>query len=619
MSNNILQNEKLLEKANTLPLTPGVYIMRDRHGKVIYVGKSKKLKNRVSQYFQNSKKNTKTAQMVASVEEFDYILCQTEIEALTLENALIKQYTPKYNIRLKDAKSYPYIKITADEYPRILYTRTRTSDRAKYFGPFSGTSVVYSILDILHKSLGIPNCKRSFPKDIGKERPCIYYQMNQCCGVCTGKVGAEEYTALIRLAVDILRGHTAQAVQSLEGEMMRFAEEERFEAAAKCRDTIRALRALTQKQHVVASPDVHMDVFGFASNQSGACISAMYVREGTVVDKNDFLFHADALTESDAFSAFLVEHYLRQEYIPKQVLISFELEEGDRETLESYLSEKAGVRVSVRRPERGEARALCQTVVENAEEKVRQSALEAEKDETILFTLAQLLALETLPERIEAYDISNIGKENLTAGMVVFVNGKPQKSEYRSFHIRSVAGTDDYASMKEALGRRFRHLKEDTSGSFAQYPDLILVDGGRGHVSVAREAMREAGLSIPIFGMVKDDFHKTRALCTDREEINIAREQSVFMLIYKIQEEVHRFTVGRTTAAKRRTIKHSSLEKIEGIGPVKAKKLLLAMGTMGAIKQALPEQLMKVHGINENDAYRIYRYYHPDTAPISED
>lgn len=605
--------ERLLEKANTLPITPGVYIMRDKHGKVIYVGKSRKLKNRVSQYFQQSQKNTKTEKMVSLVFDFDYILCQTEIEALTLENTLIKQYSPKYNIRLKDAKNYPYIKITADEYPRIIYTRKRLSDRARYFGPFSGTSTVYSILDILHKSLGIPNCKRSFPKDFGKERPCIYYQMNQCCGLCTGKVSKEEYLAMIRCATDILRGHTGQAVVQLEAQMFQFAENERFEAAAKCRDTIKSLRTLNQKQHVVASPDTNMDVFGFASNDSGACIFVVYIRDGVVIDKTDFLFGAEALTESDAFSAFLVDHYMRQEYIPRQILLSFEMETSDREDIESFLSGRAGYRVTVRRPERGDARGLCQTAVENAEEKLRQSALEAQKDETTLFKLAELLKLESLPERIEAYDISNIGQENLTAGMVVFVNGKAQKSDYRSFHIRSVEGTDDYASMKEALLRRFRHLKEDASGAFAQYPDLILVDGGRGHVAVAREAMRQAELDLPIFGMVKDDYHKTRALCTEREEINIAREQSVFMLIYKIQEEVHRFTVGRTTESKRKTLKHSSLEKIEGIGPTKAKKLMLSMGTLAAIKQASVEQLMTVSGISQTDAYRIYRYYHPNT------
>lgn len=610
--------EQLLEKANGLPLSPGVYLMRDKQQRVIYVGKSRKLKNRVSQYFQNGKKNAKTLQMVSAVDSFDYILCQTEIEALTLENALIKQYSPKYNIRLKDAKSYPYIKITAEEYPKIVYTRTRLSDRAKYFGPFSGTSAVFSILDILHKSLGIPNCKRSFPRDIGKERPCIYYQMRQCCGVCTGKVSQEEYAALIRCAVDILRGHTGKAIEQLEAQMTDFAQREHFEAAAKCRDTIRALRALHQKQHVVAAPDASMDVFALANDEWFSCISAMYVRDGVVTDKQDFSFRSEALTDSDALSAFLAEHYTVRDSIPKGILISFELEEQDREMLERFLSDRAGRRVTVHRPERGDLRALCQTVWENAAEKARQSRIEAQRDESVLFSLAELLALEALPERIEAYDISNIGNESITAGMVVFENGKPQKKDYRLFKIRSVAGADDYASMREALQRRFRHWREDSEGSFARYPDLILVDGGKGHVAVAKEVMEQEGLRLPIFGMVKDEFHKTRALCTESEEINIARERSVFMLIYRIQEEVHRFTVGKTTAAKRKTLKHSSLERIEGIGPVKAKRLLGAMGTLSAIKSASVEQLASVGGISDADAYRIYQYFHKEDTEKKE-
>ena len=602
--------EKLLQKANTLPMTPGVYLMRDRSQKVIYVGKSKKLKNRVSQYFQNNQKNIKTAKMVRLVEDFDYILCQTEMEALTLENTLIKQYLPKYNIRLKDAKAYPYIKITSGEYPKIVYTRSRLSDRAKYFGPFSGTSTVFSVLDILHKSLGIPNCNRNFPKEIGKGRPCIYYQMKQCCGVCTGRVSVEEYDALIRCATDILRGHTAGAIEGLERQMNAFAEAELFESAAKCRDTIDALRRLTQKQHVVASPDTNLDVFALASVDAFSCVSAMYVRDGAVTDKADFLLESDVLTDSGALSAFLIEHYMQRDTIPKQVMISFDLEEDDRELLELFLSERSGRKVSVKKPERGSFFALCKTALENAEEKVRQSRREAQEDEGVLASLAELLALETLPERIEAYDISNIGNDNITAGMVVFENGKPKKSDYRIFRIKSVQHADDYASMRETLSRRLRHLKEDQSGSFAELPDLLLIDGGRGHVSIVREVLQEEGIEIPVFGMVKDDYHKTRALCTEDQEINIAREKAIFMLIYKIQEEVHRFTVGQTTNAKRKTMKRSSLEKIDGIGAVKAKKLMAAMGTIGAIKQATEEELFAIQGITRTDAQRIYEYFH---------
>ena len=610
MPSTLKNYEILLKKANTLPLCPGVYIMRDKSGKIIYVGKSRKLKNRVSQYFQNSKKNTKTARMVGAVEDFEYILCKTEIEALTLENSLIKQYSPKYNIKLKDAKSYPYIKITDAEFPRILFTRTRSADKGKYYGPFSGSAIAYSILDILYKSLGIPNCKRRFPEDFGKERPCLYYQMKQCCGLCTGQVSREEYHALIQCASDILRGNVSEATQTLNKQMQEFAEQENFEAAARCRDTVRALERLNQKQSVLASPDTNMDVFGFYSDGMVSCVSVMYIRNGAVNDKTDFVFNSDAITDSESLASFVADHYMRRDEIPKTVLLSFVLDDEDMNLLEDFLADKSSHRVYVKHPERGVNHSLVSVVCKNAEEKARQVALESQKDESVLVTLAEMLCLETLPERIEAYDISNIGSENITAGMVVYENAKPCKSDYRLFKIKSLVNTtDDYASMQEALRRRIKHLKEDNGGSFAQYPDLLLIDGGKGHVSAVKEVLFEEGIELPVFGMVKDDFHKTRALCTDSEEINIARERSVFMLIYKIQEEVHRFTVGKVMAAKRATVKHSSLEKIEGIGPSKAKKLLDGFGTLSALKNASEEEILAIKGISKADAHKVYEYF----------
>ena len=550
--------------------------------------------------------------MVSRVDDFEYIICKTEIEALTLENSLIKQHSPKYNIKLKDAKSYPYIKITAGEYPRVIFTRTRSADKGKYFGPFSGTSTAYSILDIIYKSLGIPNCKRSFPRDIGKERPCIYYQMGKCCGVCTGKVSREEYSEIIKCAADILRGHTRTSVNMLEKKMMEHAEMEQFEAAARCRDTVKALKQLGQRQNVVADPDTNADVFGLYTDGAFACISTMYIRDGAVSNKNDFTLSADALTESNALSAFLVEHYMMCNYIPKLIVLSFELDSGDRIDLEDFLSERLGAKVVIRYPERGQMSELSKICVANAEEKVKQNRIAAQKDDEVLYTLAKMLRLESIPERIEAYDISNIGSEHITAGMVVFKNGKPSKDDYRSFNIRSVVGKpDDYSSIREAVGRRLEHFS-DEKGSFSEYPDLILIDGGKGQVSAARTALKNAGVEIPVFGMVKDDFHKTRALCTESEEINIAKEQSVFILIYKIQEEVHRFTVGRTTNAKRKTLKHSSLEKINGIGPAKAKRILSAMGTLSAVRNASLEALNTISGITNTDAYNIYDYFHSD-------
>ncbi len=610
MASTQKRTQELLEKANSLPLCPGVYIMRDKNSKIIYIGKSRKLKNRVSQYFQQSKKNAKTARMTLGVEDFDYIVCKTEIEALTLENSLIKQNTPKYNIKLKDAKSYPYIKITDEEYPRILFTRTRLSDKSKYYGPFSGSSIAYSILDIIHKSLGIPNCKRKFPQDFGKERPCIYYQMKQCCGLCTGNVSNEEYSSLIQCATDILRGNISSATNILTKQMQKFAENEQFEAAARCRDTIRALERLNQKQNVVASPDTNMDVFGFYSDEFVSCVSVMYIRGGVVNDKADFVFNADAITDNEALASFVADHYINRDYIPKSILLSFELEADDINMLEEFLSQRSKHRVYIKHPERGSNKELTMVVYGNAQEKARQTKLETQKDEDVLINLARLLKLESLPERIEAFDISNIGTENITAGMVVYENAKPCKADYRLFKIRSVVNTtDDYASMQEALRRRIKHLKEDQNGSFAKYPDLILIDGGKGHISAVKQVLREEAIDLPIFGMVKDDFHKTRALCTDTEEINIAKERAIFMLIYAIQEEVHRFTVGKVMAAKRMTIKHSSLEKIAGIGPNKAKALLGAFGTISALKNASEKEILTVKGINKSDAHNVFEYF----------
>ena len=604
------KTSELLSRANALPVCPGVYIMKDKHGKVIYVGKSRKLKNRVSQYFQNSRKNTKTERMVKVAEDFEYIVCSTEIEALSLENTLIKQYSPKYNIKLKDAKSYPYIKITKEDYPRIVYTRTRLSDKAKYYGPFTGTSTVFSVINILQKTLGIPSCKKKFPRDIGKERPCMYYQMGQCCGVCTGKVSREEYDGLIRCAADILRGNTSTAVKGLEERMLEYAENEHFEAAARCRDTIRALQRLSQKQHVVAAPDTEQDIFGFYSDDMCSCVSAMYVREGAVIDKRDFVFGADQIADSETLGSFLVEHYKMRDCIPKNIIVSFELDEDDTASLCEYLESVAGHKIYLRRPERGDLRELCRTADGNAAESARRYRDESKKDDAALVKLASMLELEVLPERIEAYDISNIGADNKTAGMIVMKNGKISRADYRSFNIKSVDGIDDYSSMKEAIERRLSHLDSDITGSFSEYPDLILLDGGKGHVAAVKEIMASKGKNIAVFGMVKDDYHKTRALCTEEYEINIAKERSVYMLIYKIQEEVHRYTVSKTMGGKRKTLRTSSLEKIKGIGPNKASKLLAHFKTLGELKDAEAAEIEKVKGISRADAEAVYEYFH---------
>ncbi len=600
---------RLLEKANTLPLSPGVYIMRDRSGKVIYVGKSRKLKNRVSQYFQNNEKNLKTGRMVLSVRDFDYYLCANEMEALSLENTLIKQYTPKYNIRLKDAKSYPYIKITAEEYPRLVFTRRRDADRGKYFGPYSGAGTAYSLIEMLSRTLRLPTCRRSFPKDIGKNRPCIYYEMGKCAGLCTGKVSAEEHRRAIRYAAEILGGKNERVRLALEQEMHAEAEAEHYEAAAKCRDTIRALDAIREKQTVVSSPDAEQDVFALYSDDFCTCISVFYIRGGVVHDSADFLFGADGISED--LTAFLLEHYQSREYIPPRVLLDFPMDAEDRNLLVTTLSGLAGRKIDVHTPERGPLRTLCDLVQKNAAERAKRYRMDSEKQEGTVAHLVELLRLEVYPERIEAYDISNFGSEHLTAGMIVYRNGAFSKSDYRSFRIKTVSGaTDDYASMRETLERRLSHLS-DESGSFSEEPDLILLDGGKGHVSVVKEKMREMGLEhIPIFGMVKDDFHKTRALCTENEEISIAKERDVFSLIYRIQEEIHRYTVRVMEQAKNKTLTHSTLTAVNGIGDSKAKKLLTAFDGLAGVKRAGLEELAAVKGITRRDAEAVYARYH---------
>lgn len=599
---------ELLERANGLPPCPGVYIMRDRSGKVIYVGKSAKLKNRVSQYFRNGEKNLKTEKMVSSVFEFDYILCDTEMEALSLENSLIKQYTPRYNIRLKDSKTYPYIKITEGEYPRIVMTRKRLADRAKYFGPFSSANTAYEIMALLDKTLGIPTCKLKFPRDIGKGRECLYYQMKQCCGVCMGHVSAEEYCALIACAADILRGNTAAATASLEKQMYEYSEAERFEAAIKCRDTIRALEKIKERQKVVDSPDAEYDVVALYTEELCSCLSIYSVRSGVLGSKNEYIFGADKILDPAAITAFLVEYYTNTDSVPKRLLLDPSVE-TEEELLADFLTQRRGTRVTLWTPKRAEMKKLCEMVLANAKEKAQAYARESEKDDSTLQRLAQLLELELIPERIEAYDISNIGAEHKTGGMVVYVGGKPQKSDYRSFNIQDVEGTDDYACMRETLRRRLAHLS-DERGSMSEYPDLILLDGGRTHVATVQSVLQELDLDIPVFGMVKDDFHKTRALCTADAEISIAREQAVYGMIYRIQEEVHRYTVSKMSNAKSKTVRTSSLEKIKGIGAAKAKKLLSRFGTLGAIKAASEEELAAVGGISKTDARSVWEYYH---------
>ncbi|MBQ4574922.1 MAG: excinuclease ABC subunit UvrC [Clostridia bacterium] len=597
---------RLREKANSLPLQPGVYIMRDKKDTVIYVGKSKALKNRVSQYFQESAHHgEKTAKMVASVRNFDYMLTDTEMEALTLENRLIKLHQPKFNIKLKDAKSYPYIKVTMDEpYPRILETRKRDSDGARYFGPYTGAGAIRQIVKTVQKTFRVASCEHEFPKDIGKVRPCIYAQMGQCCAPCKGEITSEEYREIYKDILAFLRGSYSNVRRSLEEKMLYASENLMFEAAALYRDRMQSLSRLWQRQKVVGSPEDENDVIALYNDEICSCLAVFYVREGCLVDSDNFIFGADRIVDGDAVAAFLCDLYAIREFVPREILLNEPLPEEDAQALSALLSEKAGYRVTLRVPERGDKKGMCTLAYENAKQHALIYESETERDNSTLAKLASMLGLEVVPELIEAYDISNIGSEFITAGKISVKEAKFNKSAYRTYRIKSTGGKqDDYMSMREAIQRRLAHTEADP------LPDLILLDGGKGHISTIRALFEEMGVDIPIFGMVKDEYHKTRSLTTEYGEISIAREQAVFQLIYRIQEEVHRYTVSRMSGAKEKTMRRSSLEDIEGIGPTKAAALLKHFGTLAALREAGVDAIEQVSGISQKNAQAVYAYF----------
>ncbi len=608
--------QKLHSEAMQLPERPGVYIMHGEGDKIIYVGKSRNLKNRVSQYFGNNEKNVKTMRMATSVRRFECIHCDTEIEALTLENTLIKQHTPRYNIRLKDAKSYPFIKLTSDEYPKLIMTRKRLDDGGRYFGPYSGTQSVFAVISLMNKTFGLYSCRKKFPADIGKTRPCINYQMGHCPGVCTGKVTKEDYAARINSVSEVLRGNTAKVRRELEEDMFRYAEEEQFEVAARCRDAIDALGKLSQKQKAVAAPGTDRDVIGLYENDALTMLCILRIRDGALNDKLEFPLAGDVIADASAIISILFEHYRMSEDVPDRMLLGFDCPAPEMQSLGESLAQLRQKKVDITKPVIGDNKKLCDLACENAKQAAAKYLRDNEKTDEASVMLASLLSLEVVPYRIEAYDISNIGSEHITAGMIVTEGGRFAKSEYRSFKIATTDGQDDYGSLRETLMRRLKYLlpeAEEVNSSFSQTPDLILLDGGVNHLAVALDVMSELGIDIPVAGMVKDEFHKTRALVVfDGDEfceVNIARQRELFVFIYKIQEEVHRYSIGRMTSAKRKTVKTSSLTKIDGIGPAKAKALLAAFGGYNGVKNASAEALANVKGINSTDVLRITSYF----------
>ncbi len=602
---------ELRRRAMRLPLHPGVYLMHDKSGKIIYIGKAKALKNRVSQYFGSEKNHdAKVRQMVAHVEWFEYILTDSEFEALVLECSLIKQHSPKYNILLKDDKGYSYIRVTRGPWARISEAKRPADDGAEYIGPYvSGWTVRQSVDEAL-QIFRLPTCSRRFPQDIGKKRPCLNYYIKRCCAPCRGKISEQEYAEAVREALDFLRGGSAASLRTLEQKMREAAEKLEFERAARIRDRIAAIRRLGQRQKVVASSVPEQDVVALTQGGGRSCFEVFRFTGGQLCDRETF-FMGETGEPKAAREEFLERYYTLRGRIPPRV--SLDGPAQGAELLARWLSEKAGRRVRLTVPRRGEQAQLVEMCRSNAAEQLAQTMGRTGREASALDELARLLGLKEPPAYIEAYDISNLAGGENVAGMVVFENGRPLRQAYRRFKIKTVAGQDDYASMREVLSRRLAEYQKekDTGAGFGRLPDLILLDGGRGHVSAVQPLLDAAGLRVPLFGMVKDGRHRTRAIAKNGGEIAISSSRSAFTLVSSIQDEVHRFAIGYHHTLRKKAAISSTLTSIEGIGPVRARALLRQFRTVAAIRQADLAELAAAPGMTEPAARKVYESFHP--------
>ncbi len=576
--------DQLKEKALTLPLAPGVYIMRDKTDKVIYVGKAKKLKNRVSQYFQDTASHTpKTRLMVSKIDHFDVIVAASEFEALILECSLIKRHMPKYNILLKDDKGYPYLRLNMkDAYPVITMVSRLSDDGADYYGPYGTRGVTNSVMEAILHTLKLPGCHKQFPRDIGKGRPCLNYHMNQCEGWCQENKTQSEYRAVMEQARQLLSGNYKAVSEQIKKRMLSAAENLEFELAANLRDRLNAVEALGQKQLVTAGSLADTDVVGYAQTEAKACFAVLHFSGGNLLDKDYEVFSIpDDATE--AVSSLLKQYYLGRGIAPKRVLLPFAIE--DSALFEELLAQQFSRKTKLIVPKRGDNVRLVELANKNAFEEAERLSDREEKISGTLALLGKMLSMEP-PKRIESFDISNISGTDIVASMVVFENGKPKKSEYKRFKIEDMAGQDDYGSMRQVVTRRFAHFKAGDSG-FAEKPDLLLIDGGVTHACVAVEALEALELTMPVFGMVKDNRHRTRALVTpDGNEIGIDGNQSVFSLIGNIQEETHRFAITYHRQLRSKRLRYSELDEIPGIGPKRKQELLKIYKSLKAIGEA---------------------------------
>lgn len=599
----------LRKKAMSLPLLPGVYIMKNADGKIIYIGKAKALKNRVSQYFGSQNRHPiKVRKMVENVDRFDYIVTGSEFEALVLECSLIKQHSPKYNILLKDDKGYSYIRISEGEYHKISAVFNKKDDGSEYIGPYLSSYSVRQSVDAANKIFKLPQCNKVFPRDFGKSRPCLNYYISQCCGLCTGKIKKSDYDEAVDGAIAFLKGDSRDIIADLRAKMEKAAEELDFEQAAKLRDRINSIERIKEKQKVVYKSVEEQDVFATADIDGSVCLAVLRFSNGRLFDSEHFFFD-DPGDKEGMRSDFITSYYSMRDNIPKRVTVDGEV--ADRELLEQWLSEKKGKKVTVFVPARGEQLEIVNMCRKNAEEKLAIKKGRTGREIAVLDELKDLLGLKKTPEYIESYDISHTAGQDSVAGMIVFKGGKPYRKAYKRFSIKSFDGNDDYRAMNEVLTRRFSEYEKskDSTEGFGKLPDLILLDGGVGQVHAVEPVLREFGLKIPLFGMVKDNRHRTRAISGDGGEIAINSKRQVFTLVSEIQNEVHRFSVAYHHQKHAKRGLSLSLTEIEGVGEKRASALLKYFKTITAIKNAEVDELSKAPGITSAVAQNIYDYY----------
>ena len=607
------------EELKKLPARPGVYIMHDENDHIIYVGKAVSLKNRVRQYFQTSRnKGVKIEQMVTHIRRFEYIVTDSELEALVLECNLIKEHHPKYNTMLMDDKTYPFIKVTTGEaFPRVVLSRKMQKDKARYFGPYTSSQAVRDTIDLIHKLYHLRSCSRSLPRDIGKERPCLNYHIKQCDAPCQGYISQEEYGKSVNEVLKFLNGNYDAVLKDLEEKMNAASEALEFERAIEYRELLSSVKKVAQKQKITDSSGEDRDVLAVASHEGDAVVQVFFIRGGRLIGRDHFYLRiTDGESPSEILNSFIMQYYAGTPFIPGELMLQAEVE--DREVLEEWLTSKRGQKVAIRVPKKGTKEKLVELAQENARLVLfrDRERIKREEGRTIgaVKEVAALLGLNEIV-RMEAYDISNTNGFESVGSMVVYERGRPKRNDYRKFRIKGIRGADDYGSMREVLTRRFTHgLKEreesEELGKFTVFPDLIMMDGGKGQVNVALEVLDSLHLDIPVCGMVKDDHHRTRGLYYNNVEIPIDRSSEAFRLITRIQDEAHRFAIEYHRQLRGKGQVHSILDDIEGIGPARRKALMKNYAGLDEIRAASVEELAKIPSMNEKAAEAVYKFFH---------